>query len=60
LTAKVLSHFKQKLAGMELQPSTGGCFEVSVDGQLIFSKLQTGQFPNEDAIIAEISKRLGK
>ena len=56
----MLSHFKQKLAGMELQPSSGGCFEVSVDGQLIYSKLQTGQFPNEEAIIAEISKRLSK
>jgi selenoprotein W-related protein len=58
LTGKLLSKFKQKLAGLELVPSTGGCFEVSVDGQLIYSKLQTGQFPEEDAILAEVSKRL--
>jgi selenoprotein W-related protein len=43
-----------------LQPSAGGCFEVSVDGELIYSKLQTGEFPNEDAIVAEIGRRLRK
>jgi selenoprotein W-related protein len=56
----VLSQFKQKIAGLELVPSSGGCFEVTVDGQLIYSKLQTGQFPDEEAMIAEFSKRLKK
>jgi selenoprotein W-related protein len=56
----LLPRFKQKLEGLELIPSTGGCFEVSVDGQLIYSKLQTGQFPNEDSIVSEIDQRLKK
>ena len=60
MTAKILSHFKQKLAGMELQPAGGGCFELTVDGKLIYSKLETGEFPDEDAIITEIGKRLGR
>lgn len=43
---------------MELQPSSGGCFEVTVNGELIYSKLETGEFPEEDAIVAEVGKRL--
>ena len=60
MTAKILSHFKQKVATLELQPAGGGCFELTVNGQLIYSKLQTGEFPDEDAMIAEISKRVGR
>jgi selenoprotein W-related protein len=58
LASKVLTQFKQKLSGMELEPSGGGCFELSADGELIYSKLATGQFPDEDAMVAEIGKRL--
>ncbi len=35
-------------------PSDGGRFEVSVNGSLIYSKLETGRFPEFD----EISKKL--
>ena len=58
MAAKILSQYKQKLAGLELEPSKGGCFELSVDGDLIYSKLKTGQFPDESAMVAEIGKRL--
>lgn len=58
MAAKILSQYKMKLAGLELEPSKGGCFELSVDGELIYSKLQTGQFPDETAMVAEIGKRL--
>jgi selenoprotein W-related protein len=43
---------------MELEPSGGGCFELSMDGETIYSKLQTGEFPDEDALVKEIGKRL--
>lgn len=56
MASRVLSQFKQKLSGMELEPSDGGCFELSVDGKLVYSKLQTGQFPDEEALVAEIAK----
>lgn len=57
LTSKVLGHFKQQIQAMELEPSSGGCFELSVNGELVYSKLKTGQFPDEDAMLAEIAKR---
>lgn len=42
-----------------LVPSKGGCFELSVGGKLIFSKLATGEFPDEDALVNEVGSALG-
>lgn len=57
MAAKILSQFKQRIEGLELQPSSGGCFELTVDGVLVCSKLQTGEFPDEKALVAQIGKR---
>lgn len=55
MASLLLTELKQKISGLELQPSGGGCFEVTVDGKLIYSKLATGQFPDENEILAEVS-----
>ena len=60
MTSKLLSTYKQKIKDLRLIPSGGGCFELTVNGQLIHSKLKTGQFPDEEwavkAVGAEVSK----
>jgi len=38
-------------------PSGGGRFEIDVDGEPIYSKLETGQFPEEAAILKQIEKK---
>lgn len=40
-------------------PSTGGCFEVSVGGKLLYSKLKTGRFPDEEEMLKTIGQALG-
>jgi selenoprotein W-related protein len=60
LAAKILSAYKQQISGLELEPSSGGCFELSLDGSLLYSKLQTGQFPDEDKLVRQIGSRLGR
>ena len=40
-------------------PSKGGCFELLVNGKLLYSKLDTGTFPDEETLIAEVGKALG-
>jgi selT/selW/selH-like putative selenoprotein len=40
-----------------LVPGRGGCFEVWVDDVRIYSKLETGEFPDENAILSEVRKR---
>jgi selenoprotein W-related protein len=54
LAASLLTHLKQKVSGLELEPSSGGCFEVTVDGKQVYSKLETGEFPNEQALVEQI------
>jgi selenoprotein W-related protein len=58
LASKILTEYKQKVKALELQPSTGGCFELSVDGNLVYSKLEAGDFPDEQAMVDEVGKRL--
>ena len=40
-----------------LQPSTGGRFEVTVDGQQIFSKAETGRFPTPEEVVQALPTR---
>ncbi|MDP6739973.1 MAG: Rdx family protein [Planctomycetota bacterium] len=36
---------------VELVAGGGGVFDVSCDGRLVYSKHQTGQFPNLDDVV---------
>ena len=53
-----MSEYKQKIEELKLIPSGGGCFELSVNGELLYSKLKTGEFPDEKAMLAAVGKRL--
>ena len=35
-----------------IQPGRTGSFEITREGALVFSKLETGRFPEEDEILA--------
>lgn len=37
-----------------LNPSSGGVFEVTVNGEQIYSKLATGKFPDRQEIIEKM------
>jgi selenoprotein W-related protein len=58
LTAKLLVALKQRVQALRLIPSRGGCFELAVDGELLYSKLKTGTFPDEDAMVQAVADRL--
>ena len=47
---------KQKIGSLRLVPSSGGVFEVTVNGQKIYSKAATGQFPKPDAVFDKVRK----
>ncbi len=47
--------FGSKIEDFKLVPSRGGCFELKVDGKLIYSKLATGQFPNQEELIESLT-----
>jgi selenoprotein W-related protein len=60
LTSKLLTTFKQQIQDLKLVPSGGGCFELSVNGELIYSKLKTKQFPDEQGILDAVGAQLKK
>ena len=60
MTSKLLSRFKQQIRELKLIPSSGGCFELSADGELLYSKLETGKFPDEQWVLDAVGARLPK
>lgn len=47
------------MKSLQLEPGSGGCFEVFVDGDPIYSKLATGTFPDFEQVLAQTLARLG-
>ncbi len=60
MTDKLLGRFKTRITGMTLVPSSGGCFELTVDGDLLYSKLQTKEFPDENLVLEQVAARIKK
>jgi selenoprotein W-related protein len=60
LTGILLNEYKQRIASLKLVPYRGGAFEVVLDGELVYSKLKTGEFPDESAIVELVGTRLKK
>jgi selenoprotein W-related protein len=56
----LLTTYKQQIQDLKLIPSKGGCFELSADGHLIYSKLEAGKFPDEKAMVEAVGSRLKK
>ena len=53
-----MDEFGQRFGSIKLIPSDGGRFEVSLDGNLVFSKLETGRFPEDKEIIDQIRPKI--
>ena len=53
---ELFTHFKGQIEKMELIPSTGGAFEINVNGELLYSKLDKGIFPDTDHIIQQMDQ----
>ncbi len=60
MTSKLLNTYKQSIQDLKLIPSGGGCFELTVNGELLYSKLKTGEFPDENAMVDAVGKRVKK
>jgi selenoprotein W-related protein len=58
LTGKLLTTYKQKIKDLKLIPAGGGCFEITIDGELIYSKLKTGKFPDEKWVLETLGKKI--
>ena len=52
MAESILNAQKQNISEFSIVPSDGGRFEVTIDGELVFSKLKEGRFPEEAEIKA--------
>jgi selenoprotein W-related protein len=41
-------------------PSKGGCFELTVDGKRLHSKLESGTFPDDEKLLDLVDRVLSK
>ena len=54
--AALLKKYEYQISEITLVPSDGGRFEVSVDGNLVYSKLRTGRHTDE----GEVTRLVGE
>jgi selenoprotein W-related protein len=59
LTAKLLPRYKRSISRFVMIPSDGGCFELTVGGKKLYSKLDSGTFPDEDKLVEAVGKAIG-
>lgn len=45
MAQELLTTFDQELHALTLRPGTGGVFDVSANGQLVWSRKDAGRFP---------------
>jgi selenoprotein W-related protein len=58
LTAEILKAYEANITSLELLPSSGGAFEIEVDGDLIFSKKALNRHPAAPEIKKLIEAKL--
>jgi selenoprotein W-related protein len=56
--ADIVKEFEVRLEEIRLLPSDGGRFEVEVDGQLVYSKLQTGRHAEQGEVVRLVSEAI--
>jgi selenoprotein W-related protein len=60
LANELLNTFEPNIESITLIPSQGGRYEVTVNGSLLYSKLQTGRHANPGEVLGLVGKFLKK
>ena len=60
LMDELLKHYEHLIETITLVPSDGGKFEVSVNGQLLYSKLETHRHAEPGEVLGLVRKMVGE
>ncbi len=60
LASEILDGWAPVLSGLELKGGSKGRFEVTLDGELIFSKASLGRHAEKGEIKSEVERRIGQ
>ena len=56
---ELLKNFEPEIASLELIPSSGGVFEVLVNGSLVYSKTATGRHAATSEVVNSVKALAG-
>ncbi len=56
LAGELLKHFEHMIEDLSLVPSDGGRFEVTVNGKLVYSKLETKRHVQPGEVVGLLNK----
>jgi len=59
LASELLSRWAPIMRAVELQSGSSGRYEISLDGDLLFSKKAEGRFPRPGEVVGLFEKKLG-
>ena len=57
---ELLKHYEHLIEEIKLIPSDGGKFEVTVNGQLLYSKLSTHRHAGPGEVLGLVRKMVGE
>jgi len=60
LTSELLSTLEPEIESIRLVPSDGGRYEISVNGQLVYSKLATGRHAEPGEVLKLVQKTVAE
>lgn len=60
MAEELFNEFRGEIGEMLLIPSSGGVFEVDVDGKRIFSKKELGRHAEEGEVVQRMKEAVGK
>ena len=60
LAQEVIDQWADRLSEIRLEPSSGGRFEVSLDGELVFSKAELERHAEPGEVSGLIRERIGE
>jgi len=59
LSEEILDRWAPVLAGLELKTGSHGSFDISIDGQEVFSKSRLDRFPAKGEVAKLLEPKLG-
>jgi len=59
MAEKLLEEHLMKIEAITLIPSSGGVYEVTIDGDLVYSKKETGEHAEYEQVAGPVRDRLG-
>jgi len=57
---ELLKHYEHVIEEIRIVPSDGGKFEITVNGQLLYSKLQTHRHAEAGEVLGLVRKLVGE